>query len=138
MDDMNKTNFPIEFEVATGGCFGPSFTVRFVDGKLMYEKSGGLYSLAPATEINPTQEQWTRFWERMNELGIWNWSPHYEQCSIGHEDGNHWFVNIAIDNRSVRSEGEDVFPGSSGTTPSKEFEQFLEALRELLGGVEFW
>ncbi|MHB8840379.1 MAG: hypothetical protein ACYC56_01095 [Candidatus Aquicultor sp.] len=136
---MTASKYPKEFEVAIGGCFGPSFVVRLMDGKLMYEKSPGLYTLAPAIEIQPTPEQWDRFWTEVERIGVWNWVPYYEQRSTHGEDGDHWFVHLSLGDRSMLSEGDNCYPGQMDQSGSSQpFKQFLEALRELLGGAEIW
>ncbi len=137
--NLQTVNYPKEFEVAIGGCFGPSFVVRLIDGKLMYEKSPGLYSLFPSVEIHPTPEQWDKFWAQVENLGVWDWAPYYEQRSENGEDGDHWLVRLSVGNRSVASEGDNCYPASTDQLGSSQpFKRLIEALRELLGGVEFW
>ncbi|HEY3375796.1 MAG TPA: hypothetical protein VGK02_12190 [Candidatus Aquicultor sp.] len=133
---VDKEIYPTQFDVAVGGCFGPTFTVRLDEDKLVYEKSSGAYSLGKAQSIRPTGEQWARFWDEIDVIGAWRWRPLYEKAG---EEGAHWYVHISVNDHIVTSEGDGAFPGNdTGSGPSKEFERFLTALRELLGGVELW
>lgn len=134
--DKQQNYLPQQFDIAIGGCFGPSFTVRLVGDKISYEKSAGLYSLADSVEISPTAEQWARFWEQIDEIGVWQWSREYENPEL---EGAHWYIHMRSGERSVTSEGDTAFPGScESAEPTEEFKRFLAALSELIGGREIW
>jgi len=135
MSQVDIANLPAEFEVFVGGCFGPTFTARLIDGKLMYESSPGVYSLISPVEINPGPEKWSRFWEKTDEIGVWGWASSYDNPAV---DGTHWRVHIVYGDRAVTSEGSNAYPNEDETGNSKDFEQFLAVLRELLGGADFW
>lgn len=126
---------PDEFEICIGGCFGPTFTVRLKEGKLTYESSPGMYALAAIEEIALDGEAWVKFWDELDVVGVWGWDACYDNPAA---DGTHWFVYIAKGERSIKAEGENVYPGADGLESSENFERFLEALRRLLGGVDFW
>lgn len=126
---------PVEFEICIGGCFGPTFTVRLKDGKLTYESSPGMYSLAAIEELVPCREAWAKFWAEMDAVGVWSWEACYDNPSA---HGTHWFVHIAKGERFIKAEGENAYPGKHGLESTENFGRFLNALRELLGGVDFW
>lgn len=135
MNTTNTTNLPIEFEVFVGGCFAPTFTARLMDGKLIYESSPGAYSLSPSVENNPAPERWVQFRREVDRLGIWEWASYYENPAA---EGTHWRVHIVFGDRAITSEGSNAYPNEDEMGVSEDFERFLAALRELLGGVEFW
>jgi len=135
MAEDTANGHPDEFEICVGGCFGPTFTVRLNKEILTYERSSGMYSLANIEEIMPDDMAWAKFWSELDAIGIWEWSSLYENPV---EEGTHWFVHIVKGERSVTAEGENAYPGAEGLASRTNFERFLAALRELLGGVEFW
>lgn len=126
---------PDEFEICIGGCFGPTFTVRLKEGKLIYESSSGMYVLASMEEIAPDDKAWAEFWDELEAIGAWDWKSRYDNTDA---EGTHWFVHIAKGGRSIISEGENAYPGADSLESSENFECFLEALRRLLGGVDLW
>lgn len=126
---------PDEFEICIGGCFGPTFTVRLKDGKLTYESSPGMYALAAIEEVAPGSKAWVKFWTELDAVGVWSWDACYDNSSA---HGTHWFVHIAKGERCIKAEGENAYPGTNGLDSTDNFDRFLKALRELLGGVDFW
>lgn len=135
MGEYGTIHRPEEFEVCAGGCFGPTFTVRLKDGRLAYENSPGMYSLASMVEIEPDTNAWAQFWDELETIGVWYWKPLYEE---GAEEGVHWFVHIVAGDRRVTSEGENAFPGEDRSGTTNEFERFMTALSRLLGNIKLW
>jgi len=72
---MGNGEPPTAFEFYIGGSVGPSLYVRLVDGQLLHEwASAGGYS-GVVMEASPTPEEWGRFRETIDRLGIREWEP---------------------------------------------------------------
>jgi hypothetical protein len=110
----------------------PSLYVRLVDGRLLYEwASGGGYSGA-VMEASPTPEEWARFTETADRLGVWGWEPEYvsaHSCC----DVTYWHLRLEIDGRSIVARGANAYPCSHGAEISKEFLAFRTAVERLIG-----
>ena len=127
-----RTTLSEAFEFYIGGSVGPSLYVRLVDGRLLYEwASGGGYSGA-VMEASPTPEEWARFTETADRLGVWGWEPEYvsaHSCC----DVTYWHLRLEIDGRSIVARGANAYPCSHGAEISKEFLAFRTAVERLIG-----
>jgi hypothetical protein len=116
-----KTNFlPQEFQLGYGPFLYPEegFTIHLRADILYYSPDG---SKSNEEEISPTEEEWELFWQKVDELGVWNWNPHYQLCCQG---GTRWKVKIVYNELEIDSSGENDYPDT--------FLGFWEALEELL------
>lgn len=116
-----KTDFlPQEFQVEYGPFLYPeeSFTIHLRDDVLYYSPDS---SEDNQEEISPAEEEWNRFWQELDELGVWDWNLHYDLCCL---DGTRWRVKIVYSDLEVESSGENDYPDN--------FLGFWEALEELL------
>ena len=120
-----RTNIPLQLSAFIGGFFGASYTIELKDGILHY--SVREHGKETNTTITPTAEQWISFRQALNELNIWNWQKHYKDRHV--LDGTIWSVNIVYQGRKLVSDGSNQYP--------KQFEQYLAAVRKLLGGKQF-
>ncbi len=124
---------PSTFEFYIGGSVGPSLYVRMVDGRLLYERaSAGGYS-GVVMEASPTPEEWGRFMETADRLGIREWEPEYvsaHSCC----DVTYWHLRIEVDGRQIVVRGASGYPGSAGPEVSREFREFRAAVERLIGG----
>ncbi|MDI6866277.1 hypothetical protein [Methanoculleus sp.] len=123
---------PGTFEFYLGGSAGPSLYVRLVDGRLLYERgSGGGYS-GVVMEASPTPEEWARFRETVDRLGVREWEPEYHSphscCDVVY-----WYLRLELDGQKIVARGADAYPASSGPAVSKEFREFLLAVKRLIG-----
>lgn len=75
--------------------------------------------------IQPSDEQWDRFWNFMQECD--GWAERYEQA--GRKKMTSWFVDVENGELSILSSGSNDFP--------ENFETFLEEVRLLIGGRVF-
>lgn len=132
MSMCTAPTLPEVFEFYIGGSAGPSFYVRLVDGRLLYEwASGGGYS-GVVMEASPTPEEWARFLETTDRLGVWEWEQEYvsaHSCC----DVTYWHLRLEIDGHRVTARGASAYPGSQGAEISKEFLTFRAAVKRLLG-----
>ncbi len=127
---------PTAFEFYLGGSVGPSLYVRLVDGRLLYEwASAGGYS-GVVMEASPTPEEWARFRETVDRLGVRGWEPEYvsaHSCC----DVTYWHLRMEMDGHSVVVRGANGYPGSSGPEVSKQFREFRAAVERLIGRDSF-
>jgi len=123
---------PETFEFYIGGSVGPSLYVRLVDGRLLYEQaSGGGYS-GVVMEASPAPDEWARFLETAERLGIFGWESEYitaYSCC----DVTYWHLHLEAAGQSIVARGANAYPGSSGAEVSKEFNAFRAAVERLLG-----
>ncbi|MDA3886508.1 MAG: hypothetical protein PF638_13020 [Candidatus Delongbacteria bacterium] len=114
---------PEEFRITLSSFYGRSFTLLFRDKKLVYQ------STRPEEKLFrvPADEDWDKFWKESVKLKIWLWNKSYVDRSSS--DGQNWSVKIKIGKMNLHSYGSGQFP--------ENFENFLVAIRKLLGGLEF-
>ncbi len=123
---------PTAFEFYLGGSVGPSLYVRLVDGRLLYEwASAGGYS-GVVMEASPAEEEWARFRETVDRLGVREWEPEYvsaHSCC----DVTYWHLRMEIDGHNIVVRGANAYPGSRGPEVSKQFREFRAAVERLIG-----
>ncbi|BBL67544.1 hypothetical protein [Methanoculleus chikugoensis] len=129
---MRDGSPPAAFEFYIGGSVGPSLYVRLAAGRLLYEwASAGGYS-GVVTEASPGEEEWARFREIVDRLGVREWEPEYvsaHSCC----DVTYWHLRMEMDGRSTVVRGANAYPGSDGPEVSKQFREFLAAVKRLIG-----
>ena len=132
---------PTVFAISIGGYTGAYYSVELNRGSLLYicwrDRIGEKY------RITPSMGAWIRFWERLDEIGFWSWSGAYTTSGI--LDGTRWSVDVSLRLQSVQAHGSNAYPPASShageqrkaSEMSPEFEEFCEAVSELLGGLAF-
>lgn len=130
---------PDVLAMSIGGYPGPWYAVEWRDGRLEYDAAeyaqagfGERTELTSRRYVRPTGRQWTRFWNALDKLDVWNWDRDYVPPGLV-LDGTNWSVDIELRGRRLRSGGSNAYPGSRNTEPSKEFRAFLRSIRTLLG-----
>jgi hypothetical protein len=125
-------SLPSAFEFYIGGSIGPSLYVRLAGGRLLYEHaSAGGYS-GVVTEVSPTPEEWARFMETADLLGVREWEPEYVSA-YSCCDVTYWYLRMETDGNSVVVRGANGYPGSAGPEVSQQFREFREAVERLIG-----
>lgn len=126
--------YPKELEFSYGYAISMRPYFELKDGKI----TGHLpFPTFEPLNIQPTEEQWIKFWKTMDEIDIWNWKEHYEPIDIDFLDGIQWRIKIARDNRKIESRGSNAYPAlnadgvSIKLTPT--FKKFFKAFQELTG-----
>jgi hypothetical protein len=134
---------PSKFAVEIGGFGGPSYKVEIRDGKLHYKAE----TWRPKSEvvekvITPTKEQWRSFWQQVEKVQLWQWSPDYSNRAIA--DGTQWRVKIEYNDKAISAFGSNGYPlegnvakSNQNSEPSLPFNQFLQAVRTLIGNLSF-
>lgn len=129
---MDSDLLPVEFTISIETFEINSFKVELSGSKLYYQNRG--YSVCPEACVTPSNEEWKKFWHTADRIGLWEWKIDPLAFSI---DGTSWSINIKYNDRQIKVEGSDSYPGSNNNLPSREFEEFLRAVSNLIGGRQF-
>lgn len=82
--------------------------------------------------ISPSKEKWIEFWEKLEEIAIWDLEEAYEFCSL--EGGFNWEIEINYTNKSLKSYGVNYEPKLVvGNKIISVIEELIEAIYELSG-----
>jgi hypothetical protein len=80
----------------------------------------------------PSKVEWERFWDKMEEIGLWDWEEDYEKCCM--VDGYSWTIKITKGPKSIDSSGMNVSPTYIiGDQTKSSLEDLLDALEDLTG-----
>lgn len=130
---------PRTFGVFIGGPMSASFRVSLESGRLRYVARGADRSVKADTLIDPSPAQWKAFWQKLDSIGFWTWKAEYPNPNV--VDGTWWGVDIRYGGRSVASKGDNNYPQGGGSNndpePSPDFQKFLSAVQDLIGGLYF-
>jgi hypothetical protein len=97
--------------------------------------------LVETKKIVPSLQQWQTFWDKVNELEIWDWKPNYP--NPGFLGSEKWEIDINAGRRRIVSRGEGNYPKQNASLSNTEFGRsraFLDlivAVRNLIGGLSF-
>jgi hypothetical protein len=82
--------------------------------------------------IAPSKVEWERFWDEMEELGLWDWEADYDKCCM--VDGYSWTIKISKGSKSIDSSGMNAAPTHiCGDGVRSSLEDLLDALEDLTG-----
>jgi len=137
------TDVPKEFSAIIGGFLGSTYAVELRDGALHYTEKknrNGHYGITSSATLTPTSEDWQKFRKTIDHLNIWQWRADYP--SRGTQDGTQWSLKIAYSDRAVKTHGNNNYPDANGrpkdnSDPTKTFNEYLAAVRTLIGGRNF-
>jgi hypothetical protein len=114
-----------------------SFNIKIENGKIVLLYDSFIYRKYD-NYIIPSEEEWKKFWNEMDKIGIWEWIEDYTDQDILYiEDGSSWNLKIELGNKKVESSGSTYYPGENVKEivpyQSESFKKFLNALRSLTG-----
>jgi len=122
-----ETLLPRTFRFSMWGSAVPGSDVLVWDGEtLMYKTSG--FSHPKTTKIVPSVEQWRAFWEKLEEIEVWEWQGRYDLDAITY-DGGGWGLVIEYGEKTIRSSGRSAWPS--------DFTKFREVVGTLIGKASF-
>lgn len=129
---------PDRFKTVIGGYMGPSYEVVLQGGALTYTVHGHRYIEPVERTVTPTATQWGAFRRALDAIGVWEWAAEYPHSRV--LDGAHWALQIVYSDRAIDTHGSNDYPGTATEAGrcSPEFERYIEAVRRLLGGREFF
>lgn len=126
---------PHVFRATIGGFLGSTFSVEWQEEELVYE-SWDRGSQTGWIKARPTFSRWERFWDKCDELNVWEWASHYEPEFLI-TDGTSWEIDMQCMRGKIHCTGSNAYPPSGEETKSKEFRAFLRAISSLVGGTPF-
>jgi hypothetical protein len=114
-----STPVPDQFEFFEGHAYMGSDRVKWEHDQLVCVKrvadmSGKGSFVETIEKLSPTPEEWKRFWERMNALGVWQWESDYHNPKRDRPDGESWALNLRCGSRQVKSTGYNAVPDAYG------------------------
>ena len=140
--EIDKSNeiIPKVFEFRYGGSIDPNrFNIEIENSKIVFAYDSFPYGYSD-NYIIPSEEEWKKFWEKMDKVGIWNWIENYDCPDLMVLDGTSWNLKIEVGDKKIESSGSNYYPGENieeiVPDQSKSFKKFLNAIR-LLTGLEF-
>jgi len=76
-----------------------------------------------------------RFWEKIDKLGVWEWSEHYIIPEYVYIDGDSWNLKIQLGDKKIEYSGSNAYPGKDGEIVENKitFRRLLLALNKLIG-----
>jgi hypothetical protein len=124
---------------ASIGGFGNSYKVELRDGLVWYTATAR-NGETKLVKITPTPEQWEEFWKAMETQQVWQWLTEYANTRVS--DGTQWTLNLRHGTHQLTTLGSNNYPGKDGEPnakpeQTKEFKNYLAAIKKLLGGRAF-
>lgn len=135
MAEQEVSQHPHVFRATIGGFLGPSFSVEWQGDLLLYE-SWNRGTQTGWMKTRPTPTRWQRFWEKCDDLNVWDWDPEYEPDFLV-TDGTSWEIDIECPRGKVHSTGSNAYPPSGEDEETREFRAFCRAVTSLVGGTPF-
>ena len=142
---------PSKFEfILIEGSAGASYALRLEGNMLKYlktppdhkEQGFGLDRIHRFTPSEGEQrdlvvadDQWEKFYQDIDELGIWAWEAHYDDPNV--MQGFQWSIHFTFEDKEIRCGGANAYPGAKSVGYSAEFKKLLAATNKLLTCVEF-
>jgi hypothetical protein len=126
-------HLPTNLHFDIGGFNGECHEMQFQNGQLRYRTVPAAYMWTEETLLNPDRPPWEEFWRPVDAAAVWIWAKEYVEP--GACDGTQWSLAIRHKGRSLRSEGNNAYPGADGPDfpENCSFAKFLHALRQLSG-----
>ena len=124
---------PTEIKFTIGGFEEDCHDVRAQEGMVKYEfRPAGSDRETVRIIATPSAKQWSYFWRRVEQIGVWDWQPKYWVFVM---DGTQWELELNLTDRTLTSIGSNSYPGCEGRdyTLRCEFGRLLLALEQLIG-----
>jgi hypothetical protein len=134
------STIPTRFVARIGGFLGSSYSVELNGETLTYTASGRGQTDIRHSTITPTDAAWGEFRKTLDELKVWQWQNDYPRGGV--VDGTQWLFEIAYNDRTLKSHGDNNYPDAAGKptgTPefTPLFSRYLGAIKKLIGGKDF-
>ena len=119
--------FPKKF-IVEYGFFVPNASnkIEFIDNKLVFSNKFSTFErkVSKNKEIIPKEEDWIQFWNKLDEINVWNWDKEYkfDESEIN-VDGDISTIKIELNDKNL-----DTFCWCDAP---EGFQEFLEALKKL-------
>ena len=105
-----------------------------IKGDTVCYSAGWVWKEIPSREHRrtPDDQAWSAFKKTLNQITIWTWKSDYSDPWV--LDGGGWEIEIEWNGRTVRSGGENGYPGCDSPDYSKSpvFTGLLDAIKRML------
>lgn len=82
--------------------------------------------------IEPSKKDWESFWEKIEEIGIWDLEESYNRCIL--TERYKWEIDISFNNKIIESKGTNLDPTLYiGNKLISILDKFLDAINDLTG-----
>jgi hypothetical protein len=120
---------PEYFQFGEGHAYMGSDRVAWEDGRVIFVRRvadmTGRGTLHETSEkLDPSQDDWKRFWEQVDTAGAWQWQASYKSARSGWPDGESWSLELRHADRRVKSQGYNAVPAT--------YSEFRKAVYELM------
>ena len=124
-----KKYLPEELEISYSHQLTGSESIKLMNNASFLIKHNTHAELVDVGTIR--EENWRRFWEKVEELGIWDLEENYQSCNL--EADFHWRINMAYGGRFIHSYGMNIEPKTfKGNRIYSVLEELKEAVEELI------
>ncbi|ADZ09738.1 hypothetical protein Metbo_1506 [Methanobacterium lacus] len=84
--------------------------------------------------IVPTEEDWAKFWKKLDRINAWDWAGNYVIPEYMYLDGNRWNIRIQFGDKKIECNGSNAYPGKNGEIVEHKmiFRRFFMAITKLL------
>lgn len=128
LDSNSSELIPEIFEFTYSYFIYPSKFVKYENGEFSTEH------LENNQTIIPTEENWIKFWEKLDKIGVWCWAEHYSPDYM-YLDGTKWDLKIQLGDKKIVCNGSNAYPGKDGEVVENRitFRRLLLAINKLTG-----
>ena len=89
-----------------------SFNIEIENSKIVFAYDSFPYR-NPDNYIIPSEEEWKKFWDKMDKIGVWNWMDNYDCPDVVGRDGTSWNLKIEVGDKKIESSGSNYYPGEN-------------------------
>lgn len=109
------------------GCNNTTNIIELVDNKLVFKSKSGYFSSDRKVckkEIMPKEEEWSEFWDKLDEIDAWNWKEDYDF------DRSEIIADCDVSNIIITLEDKNIATRCHCNAPEG-LTEFYEALNKL-------
>lgn len=119
---------PEIFDFKYNSCSFPTIFLKYENGEFKCEH------LENKESIVPSEEEWSRFWKKLDKINAWDWSEEYVIPEYMYVDGDSWNIKIHLGDKKIECRGSNAYPGSDGEIVQHKmiFRRFFMAVKKLL------
>ena len=123
-----KDFLPTKMKLNIDGYMGGGNSLYWEGNTLVYVET--LPSEETRTKkIRPRKKAWLKFWNDLEQLGVWQWQREYQNKGPEIQDGSFWSISIEYQGKEISSGGSNAYP--------PKFRQFQEAVENLSKKLTF-
>lgn len=128
---FNKNYLPkkLNFSFCTNK---PVISVNWDDQTLYYYNDCSFFNIYFDSNSNiksgcPDKNSWLEFWDKINQLQVWNWKAEYKFRGVKLADNSQWRLIIVYQGKEIKSSGSNSFPPHNLNQPSDKFIELIDS-----------